>query len=171
MKITIRSETAADQPAIWRVHGTAFGTAAEADLVDALRRGGYVTASLVAERDGQIVGHILFSRAPIVTPDGMVEAVALAPLAVVPEQQRQGIGSQLVSAGMEACRRRGDQIVLVLGHPDYYPRFGFSPALARLIWSPFGGGDSWMAAELVPNALQGVAGRVAYAPPFNAVGE
>ena len=116
--------------------------------------------------DGQIVGHILFSRVAIVTRDGTLDALSLAPMAVLPSDQRRGIGSRLVEAGLKASRERGHRIVVVLGHPEFYPRFGFSAEVARPLESPFGGGEAWMALELVPGALEGVEGRVEYSPPF-----
>lgn len=95
-------------------------------------------------------------------------ALALAPMAVLPELQNRGIGSALVQKGLEVCRQLGYKIVIVVGHPAFYPRFGFSPKLAANLESPFSGGDSFMALELVPGALDGVAGRVQYPPPFGA---
>ena len=133
--------------------------------------GGYLRLSLVAERAGQVVGHILFSDLSIITDAGTVPALALAPMAVLPGFQKQGIGSALVRRGLDECRRQGHQIVAVLGHPHFYRRFGFSSKLASALASPFGGGDSWMALELVPGALAGVAGRVEYPPPFEPVPE
>jgi len=109
---------------------------------------------------------ILFSRLPIVTEGGTVDALSLAPMAVLPSHQRQGVGSRLVEAGLETCRENGHKIVVVLGHPDFYPRFGFSADLAQPLESPFGGGEAWMAMELVPGALAGVEGRVEYPAPF-----
>lgn len=166
MSIEIRPEQAADREAIWNVNHAAFETDAEADLVDSLRDGGFVEVSLVAKVDGQIVGHILFSRLPIVTETRTVDAVSLAPMAVLPSYQRRGIGSRLFEAGLQACRDSGHRIVVVLGHPEFYPRFGFSADLARPLESPFGGGDAWMALELAPGALAGIKGRVKYPPPF-----
>lgn len=171
----IRPETAADRPAIAELNRLAFGQEAEARLVDELREGGFVRLSLVAavgretgvEPGEQIVGHILFSRLPIVRENGVVEGLALAPMAVTPARQRQGIGSRLAQAGLSACRSAGHAIVVVLGHAEFYPRFGFSAKLAESLSSPFGGGPSWMALELTPGALNGVAGRVEYAPPFS----
>jgi putative acetyltransferase len=168
MTFLIRPETTADHEAVRQVNRLAFGQDAEARLVGALRDGGYVRASLVADKDGQVVGHILFSYLPIITEAGTVPALALAPMAVLPEFQNQGIGSALVRCGLEACRQQGHRIVVVLGHPHFYPRFGFSSKLASALASPFGGGDSWMALELVPRALDGVTGRVQYPPPFEA---
>lgn len=165
MNLLIRPETAADIPAIRQVNQLAFGSEGEANLVDALRDGGYARVSLVAETLGQVVGHVLFSRLPIATATGTVEALALAPLAVLPEWQNQAIGSRLTRRGLEECRRQGHTIVVVLGHPHYYPRFGFSSELALPLESPYAG-ESFMALELVAGALAGVAGQVEYPPPF-----
>jgi putative acetyltransferase len=122
----------------------------------------------VAEKDGQVVGHILFSDLPILTDAGTLSALALAPLAVLPEFQNQGIGSALVRRGLEVCKGRGHPIVVVVGHPHFYPRFGFSAKLAARLDSPFSGRESFMAVELVPGALEAVAGSVQYPPPFSA---
>ena len=162
---SIRPESTADLDAIRQVNQLAFGREDEAQLVDALRDSGHVRISLVAEQDGEIVGHILFSQLVIITDGGATPALALAPMAVMPKAQRRGIGSALVRRGLDACREQGHRIVLVLGHPEYYPRFGFSAALARPLQSPFSG-DAWMALALVPEALDGVVGRVEYPPPF-----
>lgn len=168
MAICIRREAPSDQPAIHSVNCLAFGRDDESRLVDALRDGGYQQISLVAELDGQVVGHILFSDLPIITPAGLVLVLSLAPMSVLPAFQRRGIGSELVQTGLEACRQQGHRIVVVLGHPEFYPRFGFSSELAGRIESPYAGGDSWMALELVPQALHDVSGCVEYPPPFSA---
>ncbi len=166
MTVVVRPETHTDFNAIHEVNRLAFGQDAEADLVDGLRAGGFVRLSLVAEVGGEIVGHILFSRLPIVAETGVVEALALEPMAVLPTHQRQGIGTKLVEEGLRTCRDDGHKIVVVLGHPGFYPRFGFSDSLAVPLSSPFGGGESWMAVELVPGGLAGMVGRVKYPPPF-----
>lgn len=163
--LKIRSETPADIEAIRRVNEAAFSQSDEALLVDALRQQGHARVSLVAVADGFVVGHILFSALPIVTAEGTVSALALAPMAVTPAWQNQGIGSQLVRAGLEACREQQHRIVIVLGHRSYYPRFGFSPQLTLPLESPYAG-DSFMALELVDGALAGVRGKVEYPPPF-----
>jgi putative acetyltransferase len=163
----IRPELPADQVMISEVHHRAFGRSDEARLVDALRRGGFARLSLVAERGEQVLAHILFSDLPIVTSDGTVSALALAPLSVLPEFQRHGIGSTLVQRGLELCREQGHRVVVVLGHPKFYSRFGFSADLATPLRSAFSGRASFMAAELVPDALAGVAGVVQYSPPFD----
>lgn len=164
---TIRPETLADFNAIHEVNRLAFGQDAEADLVDGLRAGGFVRLSLVAEGDGQIVGHILFSRVTIIAETGVIEALALAPMAVLPTHQRRGIGTRMVDEGLRACREAAHRIVVVLGHSAFYPRFGFSASLAVPLASPFGGGDSWMAMELEPGMLAGVVGRVEWTGPFS----
>ena len=151
--------------AIRQVNEAAFGRADEADLIDRLRTEGAVLASFVAECDGQIVGHILISRRWIEAASGSVSAVALAPVAVTPDRQRQGVGGQLIRHGLDWLRGRGEASVLVVGHPDYYPRFGFSSARARAIASPFPP-EAFMALELVPAALDGVRGEVRYPSAF-----
>lgn len=166
MSPTIRRETAADLPAIRQVNCLAFGQDEEGGIVDAMRDGGFVRLSLVAEIDGVVVGHILFSDLPILTETGTVPALSLAPMAVLPDFQKQGIGSALVERGLAECRDLGHRIVVVLGHSHFYPRFGFSAKLTQPLASPFAGSDSWMAAELVPDALNGVHGWVQYPPPF-----
>jgi putative acetyltransferase len=166
MALIIRQEHPADREAVYRTHQLAFGRDDEARLVDALREGGYGRVALVAESAGEVVGHVLFSRLPVLVEGGVFETLALAPLAVVPDHQRRGVGSALVRRGLEDCRAGGHRAVVVLGHPDYYPRFGFSPALAAPLAAPFSG-DSFMAVELVPGALRGVTGRVVYPEPFH----
>ncbi len=154
----IREEREQDHPAIWSVNRLAFEQPDEADLVDRLRADGVVIVSLVAEDESGIAGHILFSDLLIETESSVLHAVALAPVSVKPERQGQGIGSKLIEAGMAACRERGKSIVIVLGHADYYPRFGFSAELARPLLHDIFSGDVWMAAELTPGALAGVTG-------------
>jgi len=166
MTVQIRPETLTDRQAIRDLNRAAFETEAEANLVDALRAGGYDKVSMVAVVENEIVGHILFSPVLIVTNDGMIDALSLAPLAVLPGDQRQGVGSKLVVEGLINCRQRGHKIVTVLGHQQFYPRFGFSADLAKSLASPFGGGEAWMALELVPGCLTGITGRVEYSPPF-----
>jgi putative acetyltransferase len=165
MSPIIRPERSADHAAIREVNRIAFGGEGEARLVDALRGGGHTRISLVAEEEGQVVGHILFSALTIASPQGEIEALSLAPLAVVPSHQRRGIGSSLVREGLRACRDDGHRIVIVLGHPEFYPRFGFSAKLAEPLRSPYSG-PAFMAVELVPAALRDIEGEVRYSPPF-----
>lgn len=124
----IRPETVADRQAIDGINADAFGRQAEADLVRRLRREGALLLSLVAERDRQLLGHIAFSRAHLAGAGTRQDVVALGPMAVIPAFQRKGIGSQLVRAGLNALGAAGHELIFVLGHPAYYPRFGFEPA-------------------------------------------
>jgi len=163
--LVICPETAADIDAIGEVNRQAFGQEAEAALVDRLRNGGHARVSLVAVADTKIVGHILFSHLPIVGQEATTDALALAPMAVLPSHQRLGIGSALIEEGLRRCTEQGHRIVIVLGHPEYYPRFGFSAALAQPLESPFSG-EAFMAMELTSGALADVQGRVEYPPPF-----
>jgi putative acetyltransferase len=172
MMITIRPETTEDYDAIHRVNFTAFGKENEPHLVETLRQAADAIPelSLVAVVEGQVVGHILFSPITIEIQNGSVPALSLAPLAVLPEFQNQGIGSALVQSGLKECQRLGHGIVIVLGHPGFYPRFGFTPARARGIDSPFNVSDDvWMALELRPGALDSVRGRAKYPPAFDEV--
>ena len=164
--LSIRPEKPGEHETVRAINRRAFGGEDEARLVDNLRGAGLVRLSLVAVRDDEMVGHILFSELLIETEEGTLDALALAPVAVVPEHHRKGIGSELVGRGLEACRAAGHRIVIVLGHPDFYPRFGFSPDLAKNLSAPFSG-DAFMAAELVPGALDGVAGTVKYPAAFD----
>ena len=166
MSVEIRQEAEGDRAAIGNVNRAAFEGDAEAKLIDALRAGGFVEVSLVAEVAGEVVGHILFSRVTIRTDSLMLDALSLAPMAVMPSHQRTGIGTKLVHIGLETCRGLGHKIVVVLGHPEFYRRFGISSELARTLESPFGGGEAWMALELRPGSLAGIEGRVVYPPPF-----
>ena len=123
----IRPEREADQAAVYTVNAAAFATEAEAKLVDVLRTDAHPIVSLVAEEQGQIVGHIMFSPVSL-SGDPQLKVMGLAPLAVIPHHQRTGIGSALVRTGLEQCKQLGAVAVVVLGHPSYYPRFGFVPS-------------------------------------------
>ena len=172
--MTIREETPADYDAVRQVNRLAFNTDLEARLVDRLRADGLAIASLVAVVDGRIAGHIFFSPVRVERDDDgpPLRAASLAPMAVRPELQRRGVGSALVRRGLELCRERDESIAVVLGHAAYYPRFGFSAALARSLRNPFLDGTSaaWMALELRPGALAGVSGTVRYPPVFDELG-
>ncbi|MGD0681774.1 MAG: N-acetyltransferase [Terracidiphilus sp.] len=161
----VRNEKPDDCAVIRLVNEEAFGRSDEADLVDRLRAQRVVLASFVAEADGLITGHILFSRMSIETADKSIAAVALAPLAVMPKFQRQGIGTLLMAFGLDWLRRENENVVLVLGHPHYYQRFGFLTDKARFIESPFNP-ESFMALELKPYTLDGIRGKVRYPDAF-----
>jgi len=169
MPPVIRDETRADRRAIFALHARAFPTDAEARLVDRLRDAGAATVSLVAQEDGVVVGHILFSPVRVVANDGAAfDALGLAPMAVVPELQKTGVGGALIRAGLEACRADRHAMVFVLGHPTYYPRFGFEPAAEHGF--AYEGGPSYARAffvrALVPGALAGRSGVVSYHAEF-----
>lgn len=159
------AESADELAAIRAVNAPAFGGQDEADLVDNLRAGTHALISLVAVVEGGIVGHIMFSRMWIKTSSGLVSAVALAPIAVLPEHQRKGIGCLLIQHGLELLRVRGEKIVIVVGHAHYYPRFGFSRDKAKALESPFPS-EAFMAMELSVGALDGIQGPVIYPGVF-----
>ena len=168
MTPTIRREQDGDALQIRIVNERAFGGPVEADIVDALR-GSAGSLSLVAIVDDRIAGHIFFTPVSIdgIAPHGA--AVGLAPLAVLPERQKLGIGSALVRAGLDACRARGCGIVVVLGHPEYYPRFGFVPAsTAGLVCEFPAPPEAFMVLELKPGTLGAGRGTVRYHPRFSA---
>ncbi len=161
MTLHVRRQTPlpADRDAVRAINTEAFGRPDEADLVEALQDAGLELASLVAEADGAPVGHILFTW---LETQGPLKAAALAPMAVRPGHQKRGVGAALIAAGLEAARRAGAHAVIVLGHPEYYPRFGFSAALAERVDAPFSG-EAFMALELLPGALKDGA-KVGYPP-------
>jgi putative acetyltransferase len=166
--IDIRLESAADIAAIHTVETSAFGRSDEADLVDALRRAGCEFISLVAVVGGEIVGHICFSSVVIEGADGDSILLALAPLAVSPPHQSKGIGSALVREGLRECLQRNVDAVFVVGHPAYYPRFGFRPASSRGVKCEFEVPDAaFMAVELRSEALDDHRGVLRYPPPFH----
>lgn len=167
----LRQEVPADVPAVYRVNRAAFERADEAELVDRLRTNAEAflpELSLVAELEGRVMGHILFTRCWIEGPaDSSVAALALAPMAVLPQLQGQGIGGRLVRAGLDRARDLGFRSVIVLGHARYYPRFGFVRAEKWGIRPSFEvPAGHYMALELVPGALASVSGTVRYAPQF-----
>jgi putative acetyltransferase len=163
--VSIESAASEHHAAIAALTLEAFGGPYEPDLIEKLRRDGLVVAELVALEEGDVVGHILFSRLDVEVGGRGVEAAALAPMAVRPDHQRQGIGGGLIRRGLADCRKMGIAAVIVLGHPDYYPRFGFSAARARHLATPFPG-EAFMALELAPGALDGGGGSVTYPHAF-----
>ena len=170
--LTVRPEKAEDIGAIRKLNKKAFKGNDESKLIDAIRGSdGFIPGlSLAAEKDGKIVGHILFSPVKIKGPAGAAPALALAPMAVLPAFQNQGIGTELVKRGLEECRKLGHKIVVVVGHAGYYPRFGFVKAGEKGLQLPFEAPDEiFMALELVPGALDEVKGTVEYPPALHAV--
>jgi putative acetyltransferase len=160
----IRDAAPSDYPAIRAVIRHAFGQDEEADLVEQLRADGDVLVELAAADDIAIQGHILYSTLAIERGGESLKAAALAPVAVLPGLQRGGIGGALIRAGNARCAALGLEAVIVLGHADYYPRFGFSAAAAESLEAPFSG-PHFMALELRPGALK-AGGRVRYAKAF-----
>lgn len=163
--VVVREREPADDEAIRRLNDLAFGGTFESTLVDDLRAAFLDAVELVAVEDGEIVGHILFSALATMIDDEAVPALSLAPMSVHPDRQRSGIGSALVQAGLTLAARREWQAVIVLGHPEYYPRFGFSAELASRLDAPFEG-EAFMAIELVDGALDGRDGLVVYPAAF-----
>jgi len=165
----IRDEMGKDWSAVQAVNDAAFDTAAEGCLVAALRARAQPIVSMVAEIDGAIVGHILFSPVRLDDSPELV-VMGLGPMAVLPGHQRQGIGSALVEAGLESCRELDIGAVVVLGHPEYYPRFGFAPAAEFGINCTYEvPAEVFMVLELQPGYLDGVGGIVRYDPAFDGV--
>jgi putative acetyltransferase len=170
--IHIRPEKLEDIASINEVTRLSFGGEAEVKLIKAIRESDYSIPelSLVAVQNNRIVGHILFSPIRIESVKKSVEALALAPMAVLPECQNRGIGTKLVKHGLEACKELGYKIVIVVGHPNYYPRFGFKPAREYRLKAPFEVPDeAFMVLELVPGALKNVRGVAKYSPAFDSV--
>lgn len=165
----IRPEANADRAAIHAVNRAAFGTSLEADLVDVLRAKAAALISLVAEVDDAIVGHILFSPVSL-GGHGQLNLMGLGPMAVLPQRQRSGIGSALAQDGLKRCKQLGCHAVVVVGHPEYYPRFGFAPASRFGIRCNYDVPDDvFMLAELEPGALRGASGVIRYDEAFDNV--
>jgi len=170
-EIRIRSEIEADRNAVYTINAAAFPTAAEAKLVDRLRTNAQPVISLVAEdttmKDEAVVGHILFSPVSL-DSDPSLKIIGLAPMAVSPEQQRAGIGSALVNAGLQRCRAAGFGAVVVLGHAEYYPKFGFASSELFGIKSEYDvPSDVFMILELVGDYLRTQTGTIRYHPEFS----
>jgi len=163
----IRAEEERDWPSVYALNAAVFETPAEADLVDALRRETKPIISLVADDAGAIDGHIMFSPVSLIEHPGL-KIMGLAPMAVAANRQRSGIGSLLVRAGLEACKEIGAGAVVVLGHSDYYPRFGFAPAVNFAISCGYDvPAEAFMALELRPGYLRDASGMVKYLAAFD----
>jgi putative acetyltransferase len=160
----IRDALPSDYAAIGQVVRHAFDQDDEANLVEQLRVDGDALIELVAASDVAIQGHILYSPLTIVRASETLRAGALAPVAVLPAFQKQGLGGALIRAGNARCAELGCVAIIVLGHVEYYPRFGFSPTLAESLQAPFSG-PHFMALEIEPGALRG-GGTVQYAKAF-----
>ena len=162
----IRNEEEKDYPAVQALHASAFESCAEADLVDALREHVRPVVSLVAEDNKEVVGHITFSPVSLSGHPGL-KIMGLAPMAVALTHRNKGIGSLLVGAGLERCKELGFGAVVVLGHPGYYPRFGFSPSARFGIDCEFKAPEgAFMVVELQPNYLHAKSGTIKYHAAF-----
>jgi len=168
-ELRIRSELPADAPAVRHVHDQAFGQSDEADIVERLRAAGKVVVALVAEQNGVVVGHIVFSPVTIEREGRPCAAVALAPMAVLPTHQHRGIGRRLVEEGIMACKELGHVRIVVVGHPQYYPWFGFAPARRYGLRCEYDVPDeAFMALALTAEAFRDCNGLVKFAPEFAA---
>ena len=165
----VRPEREGEADAIHRIHAAAFGRPGEADLVNALRGSADPYLGLVAEAAGAVAAHIVFS--PVTVEHGRPSRplLGLGPLAVDPALQRRGAGAALVEAGLRACAGLGAGLVFVLGHPAYYPRLGFAPALPRFLYQSAERSRAFFVHELVPGAAEGLSGRVTYHRAFEAL--
>jgi putative acetyltransferase len=161
----VRTEEPEDAAEIFAVNRACFPTDGEARLVDALRMSGQLSLSLVAEVDGEVVGHVAFSP---VTVAGGEAGIGLGPVAVVEEHRCKGYAARLIESGLAECRAAGFGWAVVLGDPAYYSRFGFRPARAFGLSDEFKGGDAFQAVELIAGELPAGAGLVRYAPQFSA---
>jgi len=162
----IRVEEEHDKDPVYSVNRSAFETQSEAELVDAIRKHAKPIVSLIAEEKGTLVGHIMFSPVSLSGhPD--FKLMGLAPMAVVAEYQRKGVGSNLIREGLKKCRLLGFQAVVVLGHPAYYPRFGFRPSYRYGIDSEYDVPENvFMILELSPGVLLNKNGRITYHSVF-----
>ena len=168
--MNIRKEKDSDKENIWKVNAEAFETEAEANLVNALRDSGIPFISLVAEEEAEIVGHILFTPVELVGNDSDLKLMGLAPMAVLPKLQKKGIGSQLVKTGIENCSTQGYDAIVVLGHPEYYPKFGFVPSVRYGIKSEHDTPDeAFMVLELKESSLKNKNGIIKYHAAFGSV--
>ena len=165
----VRPETEDDRGTVRALNVAAFDTPQEADLVDMLRDEARPIVSLVAEEDGAIVGHIMFSPVSLEGHQSL-QLMGLAPMAVSPSHQRRGIGSQLVDTGLEHCGNLNCVAVVVVGHPTYYPRFGFTPASEfEMVCEYDVPPEVFMALEIEPGALNASSGTVRFHPAFGSV--
>lgn len=161
----LRAEQPGDEKSIFAVNAAAFATDAEARLVDMLREDGDLYFSQAAEEDGAIIGHIALSPMDTTADDQPVKALGLGPVAVAPNRQHEGIGSQLVQAAIRWAQSQDWQLIILLGNPRYYSRFGFSAEDAKPFASPFAG-PYFQALWLDETAQKPQSGRAEYAPAF-----
>ena len=168
MNLNIRIESTDDYPAVYVVNRLAFGRVEEAELVERIRPLTSEIVSMVAVLDDMIVGHVLFSPVTVQNNPGAIVAMGLGPVAILPDYQIQGFGTRLTEAGLQQCELCGCKIVFVLGHPEYYPRFGFRPAAdGGFFFRNHGFDPYFFFLELEPGASSELSGEVRYLPPFD----
>jgi putative acetyltransferase len=165
---TVRRERQGDEAQIYEVNYQAFGRKEEAEVVNALRDSCSEGISLVAEEEGRVVGHILFTPTIIEGEGNCLLGTGLAPLAVLPKYQGKGIGSALVRAGLDEMRMAGEPFVVVVGHPGFYPRFGFERASKYGIQCEYGEvpDEAFMIIVFDERRMQGVKGVAKERPEF-----
>ena len=168
-RVEIRYETPEDHASVRHVHQQAFGRSDEANLVERLRAANKAPIALVATLNGQVVGHVLFSPVVLEPAQPHFKAVGLAPVGVLPEYQKQGIGSRLIREGLKACRDAGYDAVVMLGDPAYYSRFGFSRARDHGLSNEYHAHEHFMVTALREGVLDGVSGMLKYQPEFQEV--
>jgi putative acetyltransferase len=165
--VLLRSESPARMAGIYAVHAASFPTPAEAQLVDALRSAGQLSISLVAIENDRVIGHVGFSP---ISVEGVPLGLGLAPVAVLPDCRQRGVAARLVREGLELCRQAPTGLVVVLGDPRYYSRFGFEPAARLALHDEYQGGDAFQAIELVRGTVPPEGGLVRYSTVFAALG-
>ena len=168
--MSIRAEKSADLDGISKINIEAFDTKEEVTIVNALRSSGVTNISLVYEKNNELVGHILFTPVELIGDKSSLKLMGLAPMAVIPKFQNKGVGSSLIKEGIQQCIDNGYDAIIVLGHPDYYPKFGFVPSIKYGIKSEYDVPDEvFMALELKENILKGKHGIIKYHDAFNCV--
>ena len=172
--VTIRPEKPEDYQLVYDINQKAFNREAEARLVEKLRKTSRFipNLSLVAIKDKKLVGHVLFSIIFIKTDSKSIPVLALAPIAVLPEYQKQGIGSLLIREGIKKCKNLGYKAIILVGYPNYYPRFGFTPAKEKGLNLSFDAPEeAFMVYEIIPKTLKGVKGTIEFPPEFDEANE
>lgn len=168
MNLTIRIERSSDHAAVYEVNRLAFGRVEEADLIERIRSLTSEIISMVAVLGDLIVGHVLFSPVTVQTNPSETAALGLGPVAILPDYQRQGHGTRLTEVGLRQCKLSGCKVVFVLGHPEYYPRFGFRPsANGGFFFKNHEFDPYFFFLELEPGASSELSGEVCYLPPFD----
>jgi len=168
--IKVRPEAMEDIPAIRIIEEAAFERLAEANLVDLCRERGNAALSLVAVEADRIMGHILFTPVKLDPPHPGWNGLGIGPVAVLPEFQRRGIGSRLMTIGLEICRQHGYDFIVLIGDPAYYCHFGFIPGREFGLSSDYGDGDEFQVREMTPGVLRGANAVVKYVPEFKEIG-